>query len=94
MTENTGAIYSTEDADSEGKEGIFYLWDREELGKILGQKDVEIFSSYFNVKRSGNFSSHEPYHEGLNILHIRKSVEAVAKEFNMEETELEALLVS
>jgi len=94
MTDHTGAVYSTEDADSEGKEGIFYLWKREELDPILGKNDAEIFSSYYNVKKNGNFSSQEPYHQGLNILHIRKNLEALAREFNKEETDLELALSS
>jgi len=94
MTDDTGAIYSTEDADSEGKEGIFYLWRREEIDHILGKEDAKIFSRYYNVKRNGNFSSHEPYHQGLNILHIRKSLEAVAREFDRDEADLELDLSS
>jgi uncharacterized protein YyaL (SSP411 family) len=94
MTDDTGAVYSAEDADSEGKEGIFYLWKREELDPILGKNDAEIFSSYYSVKRNGNFSSHEPYHQGLNILHIRKSLEALAREYNREEGDLELALSS
>jgi uncharacterized protein YyaL (SSP411 family) len=46
------------------------------------------------VKRNGNFSSHEPYHQGLNILHIRKSLEALAREYNREEGDLELALSS
>ncbi len=92
MTDDTGAIYSTEDADSEGKEGVFYLWERDELDNILNKKDAEIFSKYYNVKRDGNFSSHEPYHEGLNILHIRKDLESVARELDLKEDELEESL--
>ena len=42
MTDISGGIYSTEDADSQGKEGIFYLWERDELDGILGRKDAEI----------------------------------------------------
>jgi uncharacterized protein YyaL (SSP411 family) len=94
MTDDTGTIYSSEDADSEGKEGIFYLWRKEELEQILGGKDVEIFSRYYNVKRNGNFTSPEPYHQGLNILHIRKSLEAVARDFDREEVNLERALSS
>jgi uncharacterized protein YyaL (SSP411 family) len=94
MTDDTGAIHSTEDADSEGKEGVFYLWERDELDNLLGKRDAEIFSRYYTVIRAGNFSSHEPYHKGLNILHIRKDLKAVARELNMKEDELEGSLSS
>ena len=89
MTDISGGIYSTEDADSQGKEGIFYLWERDELDGILGRKDAEILSRYYNVKKMGNFSSHEDYHKGLNILHIRRNSAKVAKELDMTEDQLE-----
>jgi uncharacterized protein YyaL (SSP411 family) len=89
MTGNAGEIYSTEDADSQGKEGLFYLWERNELDKILGQEDADIFSRYYNVKNSGNFSSHEDYHKGLNILHIRNDTASVAQEFGLTGEQLE-----
>ncbi len=94
MTDDTGGIYSSEDADSQGKEGIFYLWKRDELDQILGKKDADIFASYYNVKKDGNFPSHEPYHQGLNILHIQKNLGAVAREFKGEEEDLEVALSS
>jgi len=94
MTDDTGAIHSTEDADSEGKEGLFYLWSRDALDNLLGKKDAEIFARYYTVIRAGNFSSHEPYHKGLNILHIRKDLKAVARELDMKEDELEGFLSS
>ncbi len=92
MTGPEGEIFATEDADSEGKEGIFYLWSRDEISKILGRKETEILSRYYNVKESGNFSSHEEYHKGLNILHIRKDPAAVAQELDMSEENLENAL--
>jgi len=89
MTGDSGGIYSTEDADSQGKEGIYYLWSQDELEGILGKKETEILSQYYNVKKMGNFSSHEDYHKGFNILHIRKTAATVAKELNTTEEQLE-----
>ena len=89
MTDESGGIYSTEDADSQGKEGIFYLWKREKLDEILGKKEAEIFSRYYNVDKRGNFSSQEEYHQGFNILHIRKNAASVAKKLDMTEEQLE-----
>jgi uncharacterized protein YyaL (SSP411 family) len=88
MTDDLGGIYSTEDADSQGKEGIYYLWKRDELDGILGRKEADILSRYFNVKKMGNFSSHEDYHKGFNILHIRKDAASVAKELRMTKEQL------
>ncbi len=83
MTDAGGAFFSTEDADSEGEEGKFYVWQQDELLKELGETDGRLFSSYFNVREEGNFASHEPYHEGQNILHVQTSPEAFAAEHGM-----------
>jgi uncharacterized protein YyaL (SSP411 family) len=83
MTDTSGCFYSTEDADSHGKEGLFYLWTRDELDGILGRKEAELFSRFYNVKKAGNFSSQENYHRGLNILHIRRDPATVAEELGM-----------
>jgi uncharacterized protein YyaL (SSP411 family) len=92
MTDPSGRIYSTEDADSQGKEGLFYLWKRNELDGILGRRNAEIFSRCYNVKTKGNFSSHEDYHKGLNILHIRKEAAAAAEDLSMTEEQMEKTL--
>ncbi len=73
MTAPEGGFYSSEDADSEGEEGKFYLWTRDEIEAILGQEDAVLFCERYNVQDNGNFSSHESYHAGKNILHIRNN---------------------
>jgi hypothetical protein len=94
MTDSNGAFFSTEDADSEGKEGFFYLWKSDELDELLGQQDAEIFSRYYSLKKSGNFTSPEPYHKEQNILFIRQDADALAEEFRMTENDLEEKLSS
>ena len=54
MTSPEGGFYSAEDADSEGEEGKFYLWDESEIRKILGS-DADLYIKVFNVKNEGNF---------------------------------------
>jgi uncharacterized protein YyaL (SSP411 family) len=66
MTDKSGGFYSSLDADSEGEEGKYYVWTKEEIDKLLGEK-AEIFCEYFNVSSSGNW-------EGKNILYIRKKM--------------------
>lgn len=92
LTDPSGGIYSTEDADSQGKEGIFYLWEKDELDHILGSKGAKIVSRYFNVKKTGNFSSHEDYHKGFNILHIGGDAATSADKLGMTEEQLEDTL--
>jgi uncharacterized protein len=54
MTNAQGAFCSAEDADSEGREGWFYTWDYEEVKKILGDKESELFCEYYNITPEGN----------------------------------------
>ncbi|HPQ41647.1 MAG TPA: thioredoxin domain-containing protein, partial [bacterium] len=55
MTSPDGGFYSAEDADSEGVEGRFYLWDPEEVKTVLGDDDGELFCRVFNIRDGGNF---------------------------------------
>ena len=63
MTLPAGGFCSAEDADSEGREGAFYVWKKEEIESTLGPEDSEIFCAYYGATEEGNF-------EGKNILHI------------------------
>ena len=55
MTDKRGGFYSAEDADSEGEEGLFYLWTVEELKKKLSSADAELIIETFNIELSGNY---------------------------------------
>ena len=71
MTDPTGGFYSTQDADSEGAEGKFYVWTPEEVEAILGATDAPIVAAYWGVTPQGNF-------EGANILHVTRTAAEVA----------------
>ena len=73
MTDARGGFYSTQDADSEGHEGKFFVWTVDEAKEILGEEDGALFSAFYDVTEGGNF-------EGKNILHVSRSLEEVAKE--------------
>jgi len=60
MTSKEGGFYSAQDADSEGKEGKYYVFAEKEIIEVLGQADGESFNRHFGVSRTGNF-------EGKNI---------------------------
>ncbi|MDW7739803.1 MAG: thioredoxin domain-containing protein [Bacillota bacterium] len=55
LTSPEGAFYSAEDADSEGKEGTFYVWELSELLKLLGLDIGNLVAEYFGVTAQGNF---------------------------------------
>jgi uncharacterized protein YyaL (SSP411 family) len=68
MTDPSGGFYSTQDADSEGHEGKFFVWDFNEINSVLGNEDALRFNAYYNVTEGGNF-------EGKNILNVNASAE-------------------
>ncbi len=58
MTHRDGGFYSAEDADSEGKEGKFYCWTKDELSKLLAPEEFNVAVKYFGVTEQGNFVDH------------------------------------
>jgi len=85
MTDPAGGFYSTQDADSEGHEGKFFVWDIEEINKALGERDAALFCDYYNITKAGNF-------EGKNILHVTRSLEEVAAAAKIAIAELQETL--
>jgi uncharacterized protein len=77
MTSPEGGFYSTQDADSEGQEGKFFLWSPEEVAALLGSEDAPLFCAYYNVTAQGNFHEAGP---GANILHVGREMREVARE--------------
>ena len=61
MISKEGGVYAAQDADSEGVEGKFFVWDKKEIEKILNKDEADKIIKYFNVTEEGNF-------EGKNIL--------------------------
>ncbi len=74
MTDSTGGFYSAMDADSEGEEGKFYVWSKEEIGQLLGDQ-ADLFCHYYNVSDQGNW-------EGKNILHRSDETERLRRDRN------------
>ncbi len=78
MTAPAGGFYSTQDADSEGHEGKFFVWSPQEIETLLEPQTAAIFCDYYGVSARGNF-------EGMNILSVVRSVESVAQRFKVSE---------
>jgi hypothetical protein len=79
MRQPGGGFSSTQDADSEGEEGRFFVWTADEVQRVLGE-DAELFCRYYDVTDVGNF-------EHKNILHPTLEVEQLAKLFRLEADE-------
>src|SRR5262245_1073494 len=58
MTTEEGAFCASLDADSEGKEGKFYVWSRAEIVEALGAKDAAFFVQHYDVSETGKFEGH------------------------------------
>jgi len=71
MTSPEGSFYSTQDADSEGEEGKFYVWSEAEIQECLGAEAAALFMNCYSVTAGGNW-------EGHNILHRQHSWEKLA----------------
>ncbi|MCH9001994.1 MAG: thioredoxin domain-containing protein, partial [Planctomycetes bacterium] len=71
-----GGFFSSQDADSEGVEGKYYVWEQREIEAALGEADAAIFNRYYGVSGPGNF-------EGRNILHVADGPEAAGRSLGL-----------
>jgi uncharacterized protein YyaL (SSP411 family) len=86
MTDPLGGFYSTQDADSEGVEGKFFVWSMDEVKQLLGDTDAALFAAYYNITNVGNF-------EGENILNVTRDLNEVAQTENVTTEQLRETLV-
>ena len=87
MTDSAGGFYSSQDADSEGEEGKFFVWTPDELEEALGRDDGELAAAYFGASQLGNF-------EGSNILHVPHDFQEFATAASLSPDQLEEALRS
>ena len=78
-------FYSALDADSEGEEGNYYIWDEEELDQLLGQ-DASLIKAFYNTDARGNWE------RGMNILHRVGSYQEFAANQNIALEKLNVIL--
>jgi uncharacterized protein YyaL (SSP411 family) len=84
LTSDEGAFFSAEDADSEGEEGVFYVWTPAALGEALGEDEARWVAARYGVTAEGNFE------HGASILHEARSLTEVAQEVGASEGDLAA----
>ncbi len=80
MRHEEGGFYSSYDADSEGVEGKFYVWQANEIREVLGE-DAELFMTRYGVSDEGNW-------EGQNILNIAAEIPDLAGRFGLAEEQI------
>jgi uncharacterized protein YyaL (SSP411 family) len=89
MTSPEGGFYSGKDADSEGKEGKFYVWEEEEIREVLGKDEADIVCKVFNIEKRGNFKDEAAgEYTGANIFYLKDPVNMIADRLKMSVTEL------
>jgi uncharacterized protein YyaL (SSP411 family) len=86
MTSAEGGFFSALDADSEGVEGKFYTWSRQEVESLLGES-AAIFCDYYDITDNGNW-------EHTNIFRIKQPADAFARQRGIAEAELEEKLAA
>jgi uncharacterized protein YyaL (SSP411 family) len=86
MTDPSGGFYSTEDADSEGEEGKFYLWTPGEVESLLGPEDARLFCAFYDIRTPGNFEGR------ASILRMQRTPPQISESLGVTEAELLAAL--
>jgi uncharacterized protein YyaL (SSP411 family) len=81
MSDAAGGFHSATDADSEGEEGRYFVWDLAEVQEVLGGEDAGLFADYYDVTAQGNF-------EGHNILHVAVPLEEFAASLSLDAHDL------
>ena len=72
MTSSEGAFYTSQDADTEGREGIFFTWELKEVLDLLGPRHAQVFAKMYGITPTGQF-------ERRNVLHVMLDMEKTAE---------------
>ncbi|MBI2844661.1 MAG: DUF255 domain-containing protein [Armatimonadetes bacterium] len=79
MHDKGGGFYSALDADSEGEEGKFYAWTKQEILRALGRGEGELFCRVYNIEAGGNFAEEASGRKtGSNIPYLKKPIDKLA----------------
>ena len=82
MRSPSGGLFSTQDADSEGEEGKFFVWTPSQIIEILGGEHAATFCQIYDITEAGNF-------EGRSILNLPKPISAWASLLGRDQAELD-----
>ncbi|GJM45189.1 MAG: thioredoxin domain-containing protein [Gemmatimonadota bacterium] len=96
MTEPEGGFRSATDADSDGREGVYFVWKDAEFDELLDAKDAALARAFWGVTAAGNFA--DPHHptppgeQGMNVLHVAQPLADAAAAVGMSEAEAKVSL--
>ncbi|MFS8664349.1 MAG: thioredoxin domain-containing protein [Limnochordales bacterium] len=88
MADPAGGFYTSQDADSEGEEGRFFVWTPQEVREALGEPAASRFCLAYGVGAGGNF------HDGKSVLHVALSPAELARQWGMDVDAVEAELAA
>ncbi len=77
MRHAEGGFYSATDADSEGREGLFFIWDKREIETLLNETAAGEFIALYQITEQGNF-------EGRNIPHLKQTLSVYARQNGLD----------
>ena len=87
MTSPEGGFYSAEDADSQGEEGIFYVWTIDDFTSVLDSEDQEFMTDILNIESQGNWKDGRKHF--TNIPHRNSSWASMSEKYNLDENLLQ-----
>ncbi|MCK6557044.1 thioredoxin domain-containing protein [Candidatus Binatia bacterium] len=87
MRDPGGGFYATQDADSEGEEGRYFVWEAAEVRRLFDEGTAALVERYWDITPSGNF-------EDRNIVHVTLEVEQLARLFKRDVEEVRRTLAS
>ena len=82
MSHPDGGFYSTQDADSEGEEGKYFVWRPDEVAAVVGEEEARLLCAHFGITERGNFEG------GATVLRIVRAVDELAEEFGAEPAQI------
>ena len=84
MASPQGGFYTSIDADSEGQEGKYYLWRKDEIEEALSSEEADFITRVFNIQENGNFPDETTYKDtGNNILYMNNSIERLSSDMKI-----------
>ncbi|MGC9326636.1 MAG: thioredoxin domain-containing protein, partial [Candidatus Hinthialibacter sp.] len=86
MTSPEGGFYSTQDADSEGREGAFFVWTPQQIAAAAGEDRAPMICRYFGVEEGGNFE------DGASVLHLPHDLQDAAREYGIADSRFQEII--